>query len=105
YGAVIVLGRWASLVRSFGPHLKLQERQSMLEAADGRVAAGEQILNRANQLLDAGDRYSSSIVEACAMAFPSLDGIFREEREAAAQSARLGPMLSAEYREARRIFL
>jgi hypothetical protein len=105
YGALIVLDRWASLIRAFGPHLKLQQRQSIVQAAPERIAAGEQILNRANQLLDAADRYSTAVVEACLMAFQSLDGIFREERQAAEQSARLGPMLSSEYREARQIFL
>ena len=105
YGALIVLDRWASLVRAFGPHLELAQRQSIVEATPERVAAGEEILSRANQLLDAGDRYSAAIVEACAMAFQSLEGIFGEEREAAAQSAKLGPMLSQEYKEARQIFL
>jgi hypothetical protein len=76
----------------------------MIDAAPERVAAAEEILNRTNQLLDAGDRYSTAIVEACGVAFQSLEGIFREEREAAAQSARLGPMLSREYQEARQIF-
>ena len=105
YGALIVLDRWASLVRAFGPHVQLRQRQSMIEAAPERLAAGEEILSRANQLLDEGDRYSTAIVEACTIAFQSLDGVFREEREAAAQSAKLGPMLSQEYKEARQIFL
>jgi len=104
YGALIVLDRWGSLLRAFGPHLKPAQRQSIVEAAGERISAAEQILSRANQLLDAGDVYSEAIVEACAMAFQSLEGIFREERQAADQSANLGPMLSEDYREARRIF-
>jgi hypothetical protein len=105
YGALIVLDRWASLVRVFGPHLSLPERQSLIEAASERVAAAEQILSRANQLLDASDRYNTAILEACLMAFQSVDGVFSEERAVAAQCAKLGPMLPADYREARQIFL
>jgi hypothetical protein len=44
-------------------------------------------------------------VEACAMAFQSVDGVFAEERAEAEQSGKLGPMLPEEYKDARRIFL
>ena len=43
-------------------------------------------------------------VESCLMAFQSVGGIFGEERRAAEQDAKLGPMLSEEYTSARRIF-
>jgi hypothetical protein len=44
-------------------------------------------------------------VEACVLAFRSLETTFAEERAIAEQSGRLGPMLPQEYTEARRIFL
>jgi hypothetical protein len=55
--------------------------------------------------VDAAPAYSPDVVEACEMAFQSVDGIFAEERAEAEQSGRLGPMLPEEYRDARRIFL
>jgi hypothetical protein len=45
------------------------------------------------------------MVEACLMAFQSLSATFGEERAAAEQNAKLGPMLSEDYSSARRIFL
>ena len=105
YGALIVLDRWATLVRAFGPHLQLAVRQSILDDAAARVAAAEEILGRANQLLDAGESYEEERVEACLMAFQSLNTTFREERDSADQAAKLGPMLTEEFKEARQIFL
>ena len=74
-------------------------------SAAARVAAAEEILGRANQLLDAGESYDEERVEACLMAFQSLNTTFREERDSADQAAKLGPMLPEDYKEARRIFL
>ncbi|MBZ5726081.1 MAG: hypothetical protein LAP87_13905 [Acidobacteriia bacterium] len=105
YGALIVLDRWATLVAAFGPHLRLSRCQSIVEAAPERVGAAERILAAANTLIDSADRYSAALVEACALAFHSLDTTFREERAEAAGSAALGPMLPEEYTAARRIFL
>lgn len=105
YGALIVLDRWSTLVNAFGPHLQLSRRQSIVESAPARIAAAENILGRANNLIDAADRYSGAVVEACAMAFQSLNTTFAEERTEAEQSGKLGPMLPQDYREARRIFL
>ena len=93
------------MVRAFGPHLRISRRQAIVESAPARIAAAEDILGRVNQLVDAAERYSGEIVEACAVAFQSLSTTFAEERAEAEQSAKLGPMLSDEYREARRIFL
>ena len=101
YGALIVLDRWSTLNRAFGPHLGLP----MMQDAPGRVAAAENILVRANQLLDASDQYSPAIIEACLMAFQSLNTTFEAERKSAEQTAKLGPMLSEDYTSARRIFL
>ena len=105
YGALIVLDRWSALIGAFGPHLELSRRQDIVTDGAARAAAGEQILGQANQLIDAAEHYSAELVEACALAFQTLGTTFREERAEAEQSAKLGPMLPEDYREARRIFL
>ena len=105
YGALIVLDRWSTLVGAFGPHLRLSRRQDIVEQTPARLQAAESILARANQLLDSSAHYSPEIVEACLMAFQSVNTTFNDERTEAEQSAKLGPMLSEDYKEARRIFL
>ena len=105
YGALIVLDRWSTLVSAFGPHLEIGRRPEVVGRAAERVRAAEEILGRANLLLDAAADYNESLVEACAMAFQSVDGVFTEERAEAEQTGRLGPMLPEEYKDARRIFL
>ncbi len=101
YGALIVLDRWATLLRNFGPHLS----HPLLADAASRLAAAEEILTRANRLADATDAYDAQLVEACALAFQSAQAAFGPEQQAAGKAAKLGPMLSEDYREARRIFL
>jgi len=105
YGALIVLDRWSTLVGAFGPHLQLSRRPNIIGQAPARVQAAETILSTANNLIDAADNYSDSVVEACLLAFQSVNSTFAEERAEAEQSAKLGPMLPDEYKEARRIFL
>ena len=105
YGALIVLDRWSKLVGAFVPHLKIGRHADILGLAGERVRAAEDLLGRANMLLDAAPAYSEDVVEACAMAFQSVDGVFAEERAEAEQSGKLGPMLPEEYQQARRIFL
>lgn len=105
YGALIVLDRWFTVVAAFGPHLEIGRHPEIIGRAGERVRAAEEILGRANMLVDAAPAYSADVVEACVMAFQSVDGIFAEERAEAEHSGRLGPMLPEEYRDARRIFL
>ena len=105
YGALIILDRWATLAHTFGPHLALSGRREIVDEAAARVRSAENLLERVNQLIDAAPAYSTELVEACALAFQSLQQTFAQEQEAAEQNARLGPMLSEEYLEARRIFL
>ena len=105
YGALIVLDRWSTLVNAFGPHLQLSRRQTIVESGAARIRNAETILGTANDLLDASARYSTAMVEACALAFQSLQTTFVEERTEADQSAKLGPMLPEDYTSARRIFL
>src|SRR5450755_4720430 len=67
YGALIVLDRWSTLVSAFGPHLELGRRPEIAGRAAERVRSAEEILGRANLLLDAAADYNESVVEACAM--------------------------------------
>jgi len=105
YGALIVLDRWSEMVAAFGPHLRLSRGQSIIDGAAARAQAGEAILGKANQLIDAAHGYGSELVEVCALAFQSLNQTFEEERAEAGRWAKLGPMLPEEYTAARRIFL
>jgi len=105
YGALIVVDRWSTLTGTFGPHLALARHPDILARAAERVRSAEEILGRANMMMDAAPDYSEQLVEACAMAYQTVGGIFAEERAEADQSAKLGPMLPEDYRDARRIFL
>ena len=101
YGALIVLDRWSTLLRAFGPHVHL----AFLEGAGERIAAAETVLGRANQVMDAAERYDAETVAACMLAFQSVEASFAGERAASERYAKLGPMLPEDYRESRRIFL
>jgi hypothetical protein len=105
YGALIVLDRWSTLVNAFGPHLRLSRYQTVVQNGPSRIQSAEAILGAANRILDVSEDYSAAVVEACTLAFQSLQTTFAEERAAADQSAKLGPMLPEEYTSARRIFL
>ena len=105
YGAAIVLDRWNALVSVFGRHLPFARAQSIVDGAGGRIRSAETLLESANRLMDGADAYTPALVEACLLAFQSLDGVFNEERRAVDQDAKLGPMLPQEYTSARRIFL
>jgi hypothetical protein len=105
YGALIVIDRWSTVVRAFGPHLTLTRNATIVSEAASRVQAAETILTTANRLLDSSDRYSEEVVQACLMAFQSLETTFAEERKTVDQFSKLGPMLPDDYKEARQIFL
>ena len=105
YGALIVIDRWSTVTNAFGPHLLLPRRRDILDRGPERIRSAEEILGRANALADAAPAYNDELIEACSMAFQSVNGIFAEERAEAEQSAKLGPMLPEDYRSARRIFL
>lgn len=105
YGALIVLDRWSTLAGTFAPHLELSRDREILEDARPRTETAEKIMAATNAVIDGSERYSPDIVEASILAFQSLQGTFRQEGAAAEQFARLGPMQSDDYKEARRIFL
>lgn len=105
YGALTVLDRWSAFVAVFGPHLTLSRYPAIVQEAPARVRTAETILESTNRLIDAADGYSSDVVEACVLAFQSLATTFAEERQAAGQSAPLGPLLPDEFKQARGIFL
>jgi hypothetical protein len=104
YGALTVLDRWHALTTAFGPHLAPGRCQSIAAEAGARIRQAETLLTRANDLIDAAERYSNEMVEVCALAFQSAASAFSEERQSAEQSARLGPMLSDDFKQARAIF-
>lgn len=105
YGALTVLDRWGTLVAVFGAHVMVARYPGIVPETPARVDAAESILENANRVLDAADAYSSKVVEAVVLAFQSVAGTFAEERTAAEQCARLGPLLPEEFKEARGIFL
>lgn len=105
YGVLIILDRWAGVIDAFGPHLTLTKHGAILEDTPARVQAAEKILGRTNELIDSAEVYGGELVEACMLAFQSLNTSFMQEFAAAADMARLGAMLPDEYAEARRIFL
>ena len=105
YGALIVLDRWSALVAGFGAHVAEPRLVALVETAMERTRAAENILLATNAVLDEADRYDGTISEACRAAFDSVTGLFATERADAEQAAKLGPMLSADYKEGRRIFL
>ncbi len=105
YGALTVLDRWGTLVRTFGPHLTLSRYPDIVVEAPARLRTAEGIIETANQVIDAAPSYSADVVEACVLAFQTLAATFAEERQAAEQSAKLGPMLPDDFKQARGIFL
>jgi len=92
-------------VHAFGPHLNLSRHRGIVDEAPGRVQTAENILGRTNNVIDASEQYSADLVSACLLAFQSLNTTFQEERNAAGQTAQLGPMLPEEYTHARKVFL
>jgi hypothetical protein len=105
YGTLIVLDRWGTLLRAFGPHLSLSRWQEIVSDGAARVESAEKLLVRSNQLIDSGDAYSLEMIEAVMLAYQSVNSFFEQERAAADQTSKLGPMLSDEYKEARQTFL
>ena len=105
YGALIVLDRWSALLTAYRPHLHLSRHPAIAQEGGARVRAAEGILGGANQVLDAAERYSPQVVQACLLAFQSLRTTFAQERDEAEQTAKLGPLVPADYTAARRIFL
>jgi hypothetical protein len=105
YGALIVVDRWSTVVEAFGWHQELARHAGIVTQTASRVRDAEQILGRTNEVIDAADHYAGEMVETCLMAWQSLNVTFQEERRQAEESAKLGPMLPQDYREARRIFL
>jgi hypothetical protein len=105
YGALLVLDRWANLAHTYGPHLTLGARAGILQEAAGRVQSAENLMGRTNDVIDAASVYGSEVVSACLLAWQGVSNVFAEERGAAEEMGKLGPMLPEEYRSARRIFL
>ena len=105
YGALMVLDRWANLAHTYGPHLAVGKHAAIVDEAPVRVQSAENLLGRANDVIDAAPMYGGEVVSACLLAWQGAAGAFAQERGVAEETARLGPMLPEEYRTARRIFL
>jgi hypothetical protein len=105
YGALMVLDRWATLIDAFAPSLQRGSYNGVIDQTAARVQTAENLLGRANALIDAAELYTAELVSASVLAFQSLNVTFEEERAAAERYAQLGPMLPEEYKQARRIFL
>ena len=105
YGALLVLDRWATMVNAFASDPALSRQREIIHRAPAQVQTAEAILGRANALIDATSQYSPELINACLMAYQSMNLTFATEKKAADQSASLGPMLSDDYRQARRVFL
>jgi len=105
YGAMIVLERWTDFTRAFAGHVQFGRHQSLFDQAQQRVTQSQRILDQSNQLIDNADTYASEIIEACAMAYRTIEFTFQEERKAADQTVALGPLLPEEFKEYRRVFL
>jgi hypothetical protein len=104
YGALMALDRWANLVHAYGPHLSLSRHQRVLEETPARVQTAGNILGRANDIIDAAAQYTGDVVQACLLAWRSIDTTFAEERDATGRMMQLGPMLPDDFQKARRIF-
>lgn len=104
YGALIILERWADLVNAFGDHVQLTRFHSILDEAPARVQTAENLLGRMNRLIDNTSHYHPEVIAACAAALESVTETFAEERRAAEEMAKLGPMQPEEFGECRRMF-
>ena len=105
YGALLILERWAQFAQAFAGHATIGRHSPILTEAAARVQTAENILTRANQVLDASPDYLEDVVSACVMAYESLNITFAEEKKAAENAAKLGPMLNEEFSDYRRVFL
>lgn len=109
YGALLVLNRWRNLHLAFGPHLGPILTDPVLKEVAGeverRVTAGETILARANDLIDAAESYHPEAVAAVLLAFEQVKRIFRDEIQLSERTAQLGPLVPEEQKNARAAFL
>ena len=107
YGALLVLDRWRHLNAAFGPHLAAGDAAlaEVVREAGRRITAGEAILARVNDLLDASERYQPEVVEAALLGLQQVHRIFQQESEVAEKASRLGPLLPQEQKAARTLFL
>ena len=105
YGALIVLDRWAAVVKAFAADPALARHAEIIAGTPERVAAAEKVLGHANHVIDVVDRYTPEAVEGCVFGFQTVQATFGAEKESAERYAKLGPMLPEDYRQARQIFL
>jgi hypothetical protein len=106
YGALMILDRWAEFVGAFAAHVVLPaHHREILDEAPRRVQQAAGLLEKTNHLLDASEEYSETVVAACESGFQTVELTFQQERQAAERTLALGPMLSEDFKEYRRVFL
>ncbi|MBK5290065.1 MAG: hypothetical protein JJE04_00025 [Acidobacteriia bacterium] len=105
YGALIVLERWADCVNAFAPNLKLSRDREIIDEAPSRVLTGENLLGRANRLIDASPQYTGEVIAAASMAYDAVKLTFRQEIDLNTRMQSLGPMQPEEYLRTRQMFL
>jgi len=106
YGAMITLDRWSTFAAAFAPSAVLKDDlQEMLTGAAARVKTSSDLLDRTNHMIDASDTYSGAVIEACGLAFRTVQLTFQQEQKAATQARSLGPMLPEDYQHYRSVFL
>lgn len=101
YGAIIVLDRWAAFAQAFVASIEAGPLRALLEQAPERTRVAAELLDRANRLLDAADTYEDALIDACQMAFQTVERTFAEERAAAEVPGLAG---SGAFEEYRRVF-
>ncbi len=104
YGAMLILERWLEFANTFSPHA-VGTHASLLADASRRVVTAGDLLERTNRVLDAATVYSPDVVAACAEGYRALQITFDEEHAAVEREVKLGPMLSEDFKEYRRVFL
>ena len=105
YGALIVLDRWSTLVAAFGPHLEIGRHPEIIASAGERVRAAEEIVGRANMLVDAAATYSpggGSVRDGVSGPWTASSRKSARKRSNRASSA---PCCLKSTQDARRIFL
>jgi len=105
YGSLLILERWALFLSTFAPHAQFPKYEKIVNEGPARVSTAEEILRRTNDVLDASPDYSAEVVAAAVAGFHSLRLTFEEESAASQQALALGPMLSEDFKECRRVFL
>ena len=104
YGVVITVDRWRQFAGAFGPHLAGTRMGALLENAPQSAEAATALMERLNEAVDSAPAYSGDLISACTSDLDRVLRLFDGALGQASETMSLGPMLSEDFREARRIF-